>query len=208
VTSLIQPLDQDVLQTLKRNYILQLLKHLLEDLENGKSVVESLKKINIKDIIYWLTEACDNVKPSTLIKCWKNILCPQNETSKNEMTNEGEMAEETLLELAKNLPVSKALTTEDIEEWMNDDEQQEMTNDMIINLVSQQKEESKEEEEDEVCTEVLKKISHIEGLNAIETALRYAEQQADTTPADILLLSRLWNIAAKKRGTVKDYLRK
>jgi hypothetical protein len=160
VTSLIQPLDQDVLQTLKRNYRRQLLKHLLEDLESGKSVVESLKKINIKDIIYWLAEAWDDVKPSTLIKCWKNILCPQNETSKNEMTNEGEMAEETFLELAKNLPISKALTTEDIEEWMNDDERQEMTNDMIINLVSQQKEESKEEE-DEVCTEVLKKnITH------------------------------------------------
>jgi hypothetical protein len=76
--------------------------------------------------------------------------------SENEMTNEGEIAEETLLELAKNHPVSNALNTEDIEEWMNDDEQQEMTTNMIINLVSEQKEES-EEEEDEVCTEVVKK---------------------------------------------------
>jgi hypothetical protein len=59
-----------------------------------------------------------------------------------------------------------------------------MTNDMIINLVSKQKEES-EEEEDEVCTE----------------ALRYVEQQEDTTPASLLLLRSLRNIAAKKRGT-------
>jgi hypothetical protein len=86
-----------------------------------------------------------------------------------------------------------------------------MTNDMIIYLVSKQKEES-EEEEDEVCTEVVKKMSHTEGLNAIEIALRYIEQQEDTTPADLLLLRRLWNIAAKKRGTaikqktVKDFL--
>jgi hypothetical protein len=103
-------------------------------------------------------------------------------------------------------------TTEDTEEWMNDDEQQEMTNDMIINLVSEQKEES-EEEEDEVCTKVVKKISHTEGLNAIETALRFVEQQ-DTTLADILLLKRLRNIAARKRGTaikqktVKDFFMK
>jgi hypothetical protein len=129
------------------------------------------------------------------------------------MTNEGETAEETLLELAKNLPVSKALTTEDIEELMNDDKQQEMTNDMIINLVIEQKEES-EEEEDEVCIEVVKKMSHTEGLNAIETALRYVEQQEDTTPADLLLLRRLRNIATKKQGTaikqktVNDFLRK
>jgi hypothetical protein len=46
-------------------------------------------------------------------------------------------------------------TTEDTEDWMNDDEQQDMTKDMIINLVWEQKEES-EEEEDEVCTEVVK----------------------------------------------------
>jgi hypothetical protein len=86
-----------------------------------------------------------------------------------------------------------------------------MTNDMIINLVSEQKEES-EEEEDEVCIEVLKKMSHTEGLNAIEKALPYVEQQEDTTPDDLLLLRRLRNIAAKKLGTaikqktVKDFL--
>jgi hypothetical protein len=55
-------------------------------------------------------------------------------------------------------------------------------------------------------------MSHTEGLNAIETALRYVEQQEDTTPADLLLLRRLQNITSKKRGTaikqrtVKDFL--
>jgi hypothetical protein len=45
-----------------------------------------------------------------------------------------------------------------------------------------------------------------------ETALRYVEQQEDTTPADLLLLRRLRNIATKKQGTaikkktVKDFL--
>jgi hypothetical protein len=88
-----------------------------------------------------------------------------------------------------------------------------MTNDMIINLVSEQKEES-EEEKDEVCTEVVKKMTHTEGLNAIKTALRFVEQQEDTTPADLFLLRCLRNMAAKKRGTaikqktVKDFLMK
>jgi hypothetical protein len=54
-------------------------------------------------------------------------------------------------------------------------------------------------------------MSHTEGLNAIETALRYVGQQEDTTPAELLLLRRLRNIATKKRGTaikqntVKDF---
>jgi hypothetical protein len=44
-------------------------------------------------------------------------------------------------------------------------------------------------------------MSYTEGLSAIETALRYVEQQEHTTPADLLLLRRLRNIAAKKLGT-------
>jgi hypothetical protein len=44
-------------------------------------------------------------------------------------------------------------------------------------------------------------MSHTEGLNAIETALRYVGQQEDTTPTDLLLLRRQQNIAAEKRGT-------
>jgi hypothetical protein len=55
-------------------------------------------------------------------------------------------------------------------------------------------------------------MSHTEGLNAMETALMYVEQQEDTAPDDLLLLRRLQNIAVKKRGTenkqktVKDFL--
>jgi hypothetical protein len=45
----------------------------------------------------------------------------------------------------------------------------------------------------------------------MQTALMYVEQQEDTAPADHLLLRRLRNISAKKRGTaikqktVKDF---
>jgi hypothetical protein len=35
----------------------------------------------------------------------------------------------------------------------------------------------------------------------METALRYVEQEEDITRDDLLLLRRLRNIAAKKRGT-------
>jgi hypothetical protein len=45
------------------------------------------------------------------------------------------------------------------------------------------------------------KMSHTEGLNAMETALRCVEQQDDTASDDLLLLRRLQNIATKKRGT-------
>jgi hypothetical protein len=67
---------------------------------------------------------------------------------------------------------------------------------------------------DEVCTEVVQTMSHTEGLNDIDTALRNVEQQEHTTPDDLLLLRRLRNIATKKWGTaikqmtVKDFFMK
>jgi hypothetical protein len=49
-----------------------------------------------------------------------------------------------------------------------------------------------------------KKKSHTEGLNAIKTALRYVEQQEDTTPVNLLLLRRLRNIPAKRGTAIKQ----
>lgn len=56
-----------------------------------------------------------------------------------------------------------------------------------------------------------KKISHTNWLNYTEKALLSAEQQEDTTPADIITLCRLRSLAAKKQGstikqkTIKDF---
>jgi hypothetical protein len=41
--------------------------------------------------------------------------------------------------------------------------------------------------------------SHSEGLNSIETALAYVEQQREATATDVLLLRRWRDLAAKKR---------
>jgi tRNA A-37 threonylcarbamoyl transferase component Bud32 len=41
--------------------------------------------------------------------------------------------------------------------------------------------------------------SRSEGLNSIETALAYVEQQREATATDVLLFRRLRNLAAKKR---------
>lgn len=45
-------------------------------------------------------------------------------------------------------------------------------------------------------------MSHSEGLAALETALCYIEQQPEATPADIMLLRRWCEIAARKRSNM------
>ncbi|XP_063994254.1 tigger transposable element-derived protein 1-like [Diachasmimorpha longicaudata] len=59
-TSLIQPLDQGVIQTLKMYYARQLFQTIFDRLEN--------------DCIRTVSSACAEIKPSTLNACWKALL--------------------------------------------------------------------------------------------------------------------------------------
>ena len=122
VTSLIQPLDQGVLENLKRHYRQRLLKHLLEDLKNDLTVVESLKKINLKDIIYWLGESWSDVKESTLKKSWKNITPKNDTTGPTENQDDSDDEDDLpLSHLLNMLPVTETVTEKDVNDWMNDD---------------------------------------------------------------------------------------
>jgi len=37
-------------------------------------VIMYLKFVTIKDAIYWISDAWDEITTSTIFKCWKNIL--------------------------------------------------------------------------------------------------------------------------------------
>ncbi|KAG5867736.1 hypothetical protein JTB14_010146 [Gonioctena quinquepunctata] len=58
VTSLLQPMDQSVIETMKRHYRRQLLRKLLiEGAEDEELVLENHSKINLKDCCYMVAEA-------------------------------------------------------------------------------------------------------------------------------------------------------
>lgn len=199
VTSLIQPLDQGVLENMKRNYRKKLLKALIEGIEENKSVPETLKSFNLKDAVYWIAEAWDEVKSDTIIKSWRKIIDTQNieyHGKSNEDSDE-------LLDLVMKLPVSEPINEEDICDWINADEQQEITDEMIVNIVNKKNESSDDEDSDDENRNM--KISHTDGLKAIENAIEYIEQQEEATPAFLLSLKKWRNIAAEKRkGSVKQ----
>ena len=51
-TPLIQTMDQGVLEALKRRYRRSMLQKLLLQDQAGQSVIECIKSINIKDVVY------------------------------------------------------------------------------------------------------------------------------------------------------------
>ena len=74
-TSLIQPLDQGVIQTLKMYYTRQLFQTIFDRLENeNKTLTQVWKKFSILDCIRTLSSACAEIKPSTLNACCKPLL--------------------------------------------------------------------------------------------------------------------------------------
>jgi hypothetical protein len=71
VASLIQPMDQGVIESLKRTYRRTFVGVLLEKTENGNGLVQAIKTINIKEVIYMIAEPWDEILPTILSKSWK-----------------------------------------------------------------------------------------------------------------------------------------
>lgn len=71
VTPLIQPMDQNAIRITKLHYRNSLLAAVFESQCN---VIESVKKITLRDAVTFLHSAWNKVGQQTLAKCWKPIL--------------------------------------------------------------------------------------------------------------------------------------
>ncbi|GFU47244.1 hypothetical protein TNCV_1299191 [Trichonephila clavipes] len=103
---------------------------------------------------------------------------------------------EGVTKLATEFNVGKA-SVGDINEWMEEDGEF-PTDDDIAAAVTQ---EPMEEEGSDDETQCDKKdvVPHADGAAALDLALRYLEQQPDTTQADVLFIRRWRNYASSKR---------
>lgn len=195
VTSLIQPMDQGILQSLKKKYRRILLQNLLLATEGEESVIGFLKTVTVKDVLYWIAESWNDIKPETIAKCWHSLL--QNF---QKCTNAGEDEDDIpLVRLIKKLPGCENADTQEIDNWLALDEQFEVADEDVIEMVKDEKTAHKEDDEEGTSSQENAKIGHGEGVTALEAALRYVEQQEEATPTDVLLLKRWRDIAAKKR---------
>ncbi|XP_054744414.1 jerky protein homolog-like [Anastrepha obliqua] len=154
VTSLVQPMDQGVIESLKRRYRRKLASEILQHSESeDKGLLEVIKKINIKDVIYMLATAFQEMPSSTFVKSWRK-LWPDVENLiviSNIAGTEEEENKSTLQDLQK-LSGNESLQAEDVENWMiNCDEHLEnefLNDDEIIDLAN------KEQEEDDDSSDV------------------------------------------------------
>lgn len=204
VTSLIQPMDQGVIEWLKRRYRRKYISSILEKSEEGFNIFESMKSLNIKDAIYTIADSWEEIKPDTLQKSWRKLwpeVMTESDQIEDEQNNDTQEIIKDLQSVQPNFPASE------VEEWIvqcdkNCETSENLNDDQIITAVLENNgEETVNEDSDGDADEPPTQISHTDAKNAFDIALQYIEQSSTSTPMDILWIKKWRNIAAKSRIT-------
>ncbi|KFM64756.1 Jerky protein, partial [Stegodyphus mimosarum] len=72
-TSIIQPMDNGIVHTLKCKYKVAFLKSMLNFLNNGKTIQEFLKYFSIKSAVWNIARSWEDVSPDTLKSAWQDL---------------------------------------------------------------------------------------------------------------------------------------
>lgn len=91
VTSLIQPMDQNIIRLVKLHYKTSILSKIIA--EDKDPVHNILKKVTLRDAIVFLENAWKKIDKEVISKCWKLIL---TEAGENEYSSEDEIPLSTL----------------------------------------------------------------------------------------------------------------
>lgn len=87
-TSVAQPMDQGIIQTMKLHFFKLQSQHILGEVDNSTLCGSALlKQVTILDTIYLISKAWESVQPSTIVKCFRR--CGFND-SKGQIEPEGD----------------------------------------------------------------------------------------------------------------------
>ncbi|GFT32961.1 jerky protein homolog-like [Trichonephila clavipes] len=112
VTALVQPMDQGIIERLKRIYRKQVLRRLLLAENDKESVPPFAEKLNIKDTCYMLAEAWDSLERQSPKNAW-NKLWPDLEAEKGFNDDH----REEITDVVQSIPGFQECD-EDVENWM------------------------------------------------------------------------------------------
>ncbi|XP_046491485.1 uncharacterized protein [Neodiprion pinetum] len=192
--------DRGTTDNLKRRYTSLLLRSILYAQENGFSVGTHLKSVNIRDVIYWLSDAWDEVTPS------KEIISDKNPQSDNQIcdiktetttSNQG-ITDQDLLNLLQQIDSYKTAKKEIVHEWIKNNDNafaQMPTNEEIIKMV----EENDELEDDDANLDETVNVKPEDVVTAANTILAFFERHSFLTRAELATIRKVKRIAMQIR---------
>lgn len=241
VTPLIQPMDQGVIAAFKKRYRGNLLQ---EYVKEGLTLKAFWEKRTILGAIYDMAEAWGQIADSTLKNGWNKLLNRQTEEMRapeielgdvEVQVNDSNAAEGSgalgsteadlrdkdpdatdLAQLAQSLEGGELVDAQDIEQWLNCDNETPVfecltTQDIVNQVTNEEIPTDKLEGEDLIEEEPASRISHSDALLHIEALMDYFEGLNHIHLADKITLRKLRGIiktnelSAKKQKTIKDF---
>ena len=191
-TSLVQPVDQGVLENLKRRYKRELMRKLLLQSESSEDSFISLsKKLTIKDAVYPSAKSWNEIPEVSLCRAWNKLEfggCNMGDASKIGASE----SEEITFEVCSQM----GITQEEMEQWLVADKDetgsQLLIDEEIIDSVQVQ--DSSDSEVEAEHTDVTK-ISHTDCFKCLE----WLEQQPEATPMNLF-----WESFWESSRTLQD----
>ena len=210
-TSIIQPMDQGILDPCKRRYKKQLLRHIIMEKDNANfSIPDVLKKINLKDAVYWAAAAWEDASCESLANGWKKLLpspLPEDNVGESstatvaspddDVGGTGEEHEVDLYEMFAELGYQEGCVEwQNPEEWLQNDNDdpgwQPMTEDDIVQHVLgaelEPVQDSDSDSEEDLVPQAT--ITHSQACEAFSKALEWMEAQPEIDPAHLMFVKR------------------
>lgn len=202
VTALLQPMDQGVIESVKRRYRRKLLATLFGEDGENTSVIDLLKKVNIKVLVYMIAESWSELPETTLVKSWRKILPSSQAAEEEVVSTDTEISTDDFLSTFKALEGCQDVDAEDVEQWLavdKDLQQETLSDEDIVAAVTTDGVQDENDDDEDDIAENASLISHTDGMKALETALCYVEQQSSASPIDVMLIKKWRDYAASCR---------
>ncbi|GBM95073.1 hypothetical protein AVEN_118885-1 [Araneus ventricosus] len=185
-------MDQNVIQNIKLGYRKLLLTNILNDPGHNENLEKTLKNVNLKDVVFSLSNCWSSVSTLLINKSWENLLLIfiDSEVEGNVQTEEIQLAS-----LINQLQNTNPMSNTEAFQWAAEADDslarnEILTDDEIIRTVTA------EDDDDDVTPVNPVKISHFEAVAALNTSLQWAEEQ-HFGAHEIMLLRRLRDRAKK-----------
>lgn len=200
VTSIAQPMDQGVIETMKRLYRKDLMINLLDNVD----LMGFWKSLNIKDAVLAVARAWDAVKQINIKRAFDKIMTLED--VKDEEIQEGNIINEDLstsniISIVRTVPDLREVEEDEIEAWIQCDH-----DDLGYQLMTENEMLGREENEivditqdDSSSTEDVVNVTHQQANNAVKILLEYLDEQADTD-TDLLDILHVRKIQEKIRS--------
>ena len=197
VTSLIQPMDQGVLESMKRVYRKQLLRDLIN--KEDTEMFPFLKQLNMLDVIERIATAWDYVSQATIRKSRRKLV-PIREENVDE-NNDVTVSNNELLGGLRALDID--VVENDIDEWFACDGPgyEHMNDTGIVDLVTNIEIENEESDDEPEIVEgpVPCPVTHAAAMQAFDQCLTWLRHQNESTAINTAMLLQLRELSAEKR---------